>query len=100
MGRMEPNKAGSVGFAEVFDAELPARRDGGPAAPATADLKAVGTPANDLIDSAERRRRQEATDFARASVGLEGFKLTKEDEEQTRRFVNGEIELAEFLKAE
>ena len=53
-------------------------------------------PANDL-DPAERRRRQEAFDFARASVGLEGFVLTKEAEDLTRRFVNGEIELADFL---
>ncbi|MGS0741445.1 antitoxin VbhA family protein [Glaciimonas sp. GG7] len=53
---------------------------------------------NEVISASERRRRENAANFARASVGLEGFKLSKEVEAQTRRFINGEIELAEFIQ--
>ena len=52
------------------------------------------------LDPAERRRRQDAANFARANVGLEGFRLSAEDEARTRRFIDGEIELADFLKDE
>ena len=50
------------------------------------------------ITDAERRKRQEAADFARASVGLEGFKPSDEAEAQMRRHINGEIDLAELVK--
>ncbi len=50
------------------------------------------------ITEAERRRRQQAADFARASVGLEGFKLSEAEEQRAARFVAGEIDLAEFVK--
>lgn len=60
------------------------------------------TSANDSVSVsvsvAERRRRERAVDFARASVGLEGFKPSKEEEAHARRFINGEIELAEFVQ--
>ena len=49
---------------------------------------------------AERRRREEAVNFARASISLEGFQTSKEDEDHARRFINGEIELVDFLKVE
>ena len=49
------------------------------------------------ITDAERRKRQKAADFARASVGLEGFKISEEVEQQTARFIAGEIDLAEFV---
>ncbi len=49
------------------------------------------------ISETERRRRQEACDYARASVGLEGFKLSQADEEHAARFIAGEIDLAEFV---
>lgn len=49
------------------------------------------------ITEAERRKRQEAADFARASVGLEGFKISEEVEQKTARFIAGEIDLAEFV---
>lgn len=48
------------------------------------------------ITEAERRRRQAAVDYARASVGLEGFKLSDADLAHARRFVDGEINLEEF----
>jgi hypothetical protein len=50
------------------------------------------------ISDTERRRRQEAVNYARSSVGLEGFKISEAEEQHARRFVNGEIELAEFVK--
>ena len=58
----------------------------------------VDTPANDSVSVAERRRREKAVDFARASVGLEGFRPSKEEEAHARRFINGEIQLPEFVQ--
>lgn len=49
------------------------------------------------ITDEERRRRQAACDYARASVGLEGFKPSQADEEHAARFIAGEIDLAEFV---
>ena len=53
----------------------------------------------ELITEAERRKRQAAADFARASVGLEGFKPSEEAEAQMRRHIAGEIDLTEFVKS-
>lgn len=50
------------------------------------------------INAIERQRREEAVNYARASVGLEGFKISPEDEAHAQRFINGEISLEEFLK--
>ena len=47
----------------------------------------------------ERQRRENAVNFARASVGLEGFKLQEADEEIYRRFVAGEISISDVTKA-
>ena len=58
--------------------------------------KGTETPAP--ITEAERRKRQEAVNFARASVGLEGFKPSEEAEAQMRRHIAGEIDLAELVK--
>ena len=49
------------------------------------------------ITEDERRKRQAAADFARASVGLEGFKPSEAGEQRAARFVAGEIDLAEFV---
>ena len=49
------------------------------------------------ITEAERRKRQEAVNFARANVGLEGFKPSEEAEQRAARFVAGEIDLAEYV---
>ena len=51
------------------------------------------------ITDDERRKRQEAVNYARASVGLEGFKPSEEAEAQMRRHINGEIDLAELVKS-
>lgn len=60
----------------------------------TMDDKKAARPA---ISEAERRSRQEAVNFARANVGLEGFKPSQADEEHAARFIAGEIDLAEFV---
>lgn len=49
------------------------------------------------IDPAGKEKRKKAVDYARASVELEGFTLTPEDEAAARRFVDGEIDLQEFV---
>ena len=49
------------------------------------------------ITEAERRKRQEAVNFARANVGLEGFKPSEDAEQRAARFIAGEIELADFV---
>jgi len=49
------------------------------------------------ITEEERKRRQEATDYAIASLELSGFKFSKEDIERSKRFINGEIELQEEI---
>lgn len=48
------------------------------------------------ITEAECRRRQEACDYARASLRLSGFHLSDADLSHARRFIDGEITLAEF----
>jgi hypothetical protein len=50
------------------------------------------------IAEVERERRQRAVNFARASIGLEGFALSRADEERARRFIDGEIDLPEFVE--
>lgn len=50
------------------------------------------------ITDAERRRRQAAVNFSRASVGLEGFKPSPECEALAVRYINGEIELSEVIE--
>lgn len=51
------------------------------------------------ITPEERASRQEAVDFARASVAMEGFKLSAEEIEHGRRYIDGEIDLEEFVSA-
>ena len=46
----------------------------------------------------DRAERLRAVNYARASVGLEGFKLSKVEEENARAYVEGEITLDEFLR--
>lgn len=49
------------------------------------------------IDPAERKRREDAVAYSRASVGLEGFKPSAADERHAQRFINGEIDLPQFV---
>jgi len=50
------------------------------------------------ISDTERSRRQSAVNYARASVGLEGFSLSEADEAHAQRFVDGQINLQEFVQ--
>ncbi|WP_129526945.1 antitoxin VbhA family protein [Achromobacter agilis] len=50
------------------------------------------------ISDIERSRRQSAVNYARASVGLEGFSLSEADEAHAQRFVDGQISLQEFVQ--
>lgn len=54
-----------------------------------------------LIDPAEFMRRKDAVDFARRSVRLEDFALSPEVEveEISRRYVAGEMPVAEHVAA-
>lgn len=45
----------------------------------------------------ERTRRQEAVNSARASVRLEGFTLSADEEARAQRYIAGEITLDEFV---
>jgi hypothetical protein len=52
------------------------------------------------ISDEERTRRLETVKHARASVGLEGFVIPPEEEEHAQRYVDGEIDLDEYLNTE
>ena len=49
------------------------------------------------ITPAERRERESAIQEAHASVALEGFQQTPESIARAQRFINGEIDLDEFI---
>ncbi|WP_103374591.1 antitoxin VbhA family protein [Sulfobacillus sp. hq2] len=51
------------------------------------------------IDVAERTKRQEAVDFARHSIGLEGLHLNAEAEALFARYVRGELDWRQFKAA-
>lgn len=63
----------------------------------------ASNPANsevqNLASEADTHRREQAVNFARASVGLEGFYVTEAEEAHARRLVAGDITLAEYLQA-
>jgi len=52
-----------------------------------------------LITDAERARRAAAVHSARASFALEGFKPSAADLLHEQRFIDGEIDLAEYVNA-
>lgn len=49
-------------------------------------------------DNNERQRRQDAVDFALANVALSGFTPSEEVRDSMRRFIDGDIDLEEFVK--
>lgn len=61
-------------------------------------LGVIFTLIGDTITEAGCRKRQEAVNFARASVGLEGFEPSKVAEEYAARLIAGKIDLADFVK--
>lgn len=68
-----------------------------PAKSTTSNFQAIAMPTHPKITPEERARRQEHADGARANVGLEGFKPDAETEEHMRRYIEGEITLAELV---
>ncbi len=62
------------------------------------EARAAGASATGTAAVAERLRREDAVNFARASVGLEGFALSAQDEADARRLINGDLALARFVK--
>jgi len=56
-------------------------------------------PANDAVSLTESRQRVQALDFARTSVGLEGFKPHKADAELSRQYLAGEITISDAIRA-
>lgn len=51
------------------------------------------------ISAEERERRKKAIDYARASLRLEGFIASADEEEIGRRYIEGEISTAEHTAA-
>lgn len=60
--------------------------------------KRSGSPVDSAISTAEKRRREAAVNFARTSVGLEGFKPSEAAEARARQFIHGDIQLADFVQ--
>jgi hypothetical protein len=50
------------------------------------------------ISNEERERRRQAVEFALASVGLEGLLPSAAGLERARHFIEGKIDLDEFLQ--
>ena len=50
------------------------------------------------MSDTERSSRQSAVNYARASVGLEGFSLSEADEAHAQLFIDGQISLQEFVQ--
>lgn len=96
--RVEPELRTS--FAEA------AERDHQPAAQVLRKLmrayveqsKRNASPAS-AVNAADRSHREQAVRYARASIGLEGFSISPAEEAHARRFIEGEIDLAEFVAA-
>lgn len=57
-----------------------------------------GSQPHKTISDAERGRRQSAVNYARVSVGLEGFSLSEADEAHAQLFIDGQISLQEFVQ--
>jgi len=51
------------------------------------------------ISDEERQARQQAVEYARASVALEGLEQTEAAKAHAQRFIDGEIDLEQYLSA-
>ncbi len=63
-----------------------------------AEIGSHETELTKTISGTERDRRVAAVNYARASVALEGFSLSAADEEHAQRFIDGSIDLEEFVQ--
>ncbi len=52
---------------------------------------------NKPISQEEKKRREDAVNYARASVGLEGFVFSELDEADAKRFVDGDIDMDAYI---
>lgn len=50
------------------------------------------------LSKMEIDKRRAAAEFAKANVGLEGFTVSEDEQAWTERFIQGEIDLAQFVK--
>lgn len=50
------------------------------------------------ISAAERQRREKAVCFSRTSLGLEGIQPSAEEEAHARLFINGDIDLDDYVQ--
>ena len=50
--------------------------------------------------TSERQQREEAVQFALASVELEGFSVSDEYLARARRYIDGEIEISELTQSD
>jgi len=53
----------------------------------------------ELTLAIERDRREEAVNFARANVGLEGFEIPDVGEKLFSQYVDGEISMQDVIKS-
>jgi hypothetical protein len=79
----------------VFTPAAPANQSG----PGTGEPQPRPVATRAPLSPAERRRREDAVRFADAPIGLEGFKVGSAAHARAERFIAGEIDLAEFLRA-
>jgi len=63
-----------------------------------AEMSSHETKLTKTIPSAEHDRRVAAINYARASVGFERFSLSAAEDEHAQRFINGGIDLEEFMQ--
>ena len=56
--------------------------------------------ARSALSAEERRTREAAVRFADANIGLEGFRVEPEEQARAQRYIDGEIDLDEFLRDE
>ncbi|RMV92661.1 antitoxin VbhA family protein [Pseudomonas caricapapayae] len=60
----------------------------------------MNTPDIITVSDAEMVRRQKAVDYARASLALEGFVISTDEEQRVQAFLSGKLTLAEFISVE
>jgi hypothetical protein len=50
------------------------------------------------ISEEERQERRKGYEYAKASVGLEGYELTAEFDRLAKRYIDGEMDWEEFME--
>ena len=73
----------SIGFAKITE---------------VLDFAGPAPTAHPVLSAEERRKRADAVRFADANIGLEGFRVAPEDQVRAQRYIDGEIDMDEFLQ--